>query len=296
MKLKTIPVGRPIANTQIYILDPHRNPVPVGIPGELYVGGTSVGRGYLNRPELTQAKFIPHPFSSHTGDRLYKTGDLARYLPDGNIEFLGRIDTQVKIRGIRIELGEVEAALNTHPQIQQAVVLVSEDTSGDKRLVAYIVGEVRSDQLQEFLRQTLPAYMLPSAFIGIDSIPLTPNGKIDHKALNALKGSDILASLEYVAPQTPTQEKLVQIWSELLEREKIGIHDDFFELGGHSLLATQLVSRVRANFGVDLPLRSLFEQSTICQLGECLEVRQSFLLQNSSIDVMSLDEREEGMI
>jgi acyl-coenzyme A synthetase/AMP-(fatty) acid ligase len=277
MKLKTIPVGRPIANTQIYIFDQRRNPVPIGIPGELYVGGTSVGRGYLNRPELTQAKFIPHPFSSHAGDRLYRTGDLARYLPDGNIEFLGRIDTQVKIRGIRIELGEVEATLNTHPQIQQAIVLVREDPFGDKCLVAYIVGEVRSaDQLQEFLRQMLPAYMLPSAFIGIDSIPLTPNGKIDHKALNALKGSEILPSLEYVAPQTSTQEKLVQIWSELLGKEQVGIYNNFFELGGHSLLATQSISRI--------------------QLAEFIEAKQSLFQQNSSINATLLEDREEGTI
>jgi acyl carrier protein len=268
MKLKTIPVGRPIANTQIYILDPHLKPVPIGITGELYVGGTCVGRGYLNRPELTQAKFIPHPFSSHPGDRVYKTGDLARYLPDGNIEFLGRIDNQVKIRGFRIELGEIESALNSHHHIQQAVVMAREDVPGNKQLVAYLVSSVKScstQQLREFLQQQLPAYMVPSAFVILDTFPLTPNGKIDRTALPAPDG-EIERAREYVAPHTPTQEIIAHIFATVLGIEKVGIYDNFFELGGHSLLATQIISRLRQNFQIDLTVRVLFEDSTVAGL------------------------------
>jgi acyl carrier protein len=273
MKLKTIPVGRPIANTQIYILDPHLNPVPIGIHGELYVGGTSVGRGYLNRPELTQAKFIPHPFSSRAGDRLYKTGDLARYLPDGNIEFLGRIDNQVKIRGFRIELGEIESALNSHHHIQQAVVMAREDVPGNKQLVAYLVSSVEScstQQLGEFLQQQLPAYMVPSAFVILDTLPLTPNGKVDRQALPAPDGK-IERAQEYVAPHTPNQEIIAHIFATVLGIETVSIHDNFFEIGGHSLLATQLTSRLKQSFAVDIPLRAIFEDPTVAQLDRTIK-------------------------
>lgn len=186
MPLKTIPIGRAIANTQLYILDTHLNPVPIGIQGELYVGGLGVGRGYLNRPELTQAKFIPDPFSTRMGDRLYKTGDLARYLSDGNLEFLGRIDNQVKIRGFRIELGEIEAALSAYVPVQQAVVIVQKEQNGPQRLVAYVVSKEASltiQQLREYLKAQLPEHMVPSAFVILERLPLTPNGKIDRKAL-----------------------------------------------------------------------------------------------------------------
>jgi acyl carrier protein len=301
MKLKTIPVGRPIANTQIYILDPHLNPVPIGIPGELYVGGTSVGRGYLNRPELTQAKFIPHPFSSHAGDRLYKTDDLARYLPDGNIEFLGRIDNQVKIRGFRIELGEIESALNSHHHIQQAVVMAREDVSGNKQLVAYLVSSVEScstQQLREFLQQQLPAYMVPSAFVILDTLPLTPNGKVDRKAL-PIPDFIQLQGEEYVAPRNEVEEILVEIWAEILSLESIGIgiHANFFELGGHSLLATQIVSRINKELRVEVSLQNLFEENTIAALAKRIEktqwIRQE--LQIHSVISTTTDRVEEEL-
>jgi amino acid adenylation domain-containing protein len=204
-----VPIGRPIANTQVYILDSQLQPVPIGVAGELHIGGDGLARGYLNRPELTQAKFIPHPFSPDRSARLYQTGDLARYLPDGNIEFLGRLDHQVKIRGFRIELGEIEAVLSSHPQIQQAVAIATEDPTGNKRLVAYVVvseeEELSSQQLREFLHQQLPAYMVPSTFVILDTLPLTSNGKIDRKALPIPDG-EIEREQEYVAPQTPNQE------------------------------------------------------------------------------------------
>ncbi|MFK0731302.1 MAG: amino acid adenylation domain-containing protein, partial [Gloeotrichia echinulata HAB0833] len=219
---ESILIGRPIANTQLYILDQFAQPVPIGVPGELYIGGDGLARGYLNRPELTLEKFIPNPFSDHLSERLYKTGDFARYLIDGNIEYLGRIDNQVKIRGFRIELGEIEAVLNTHPQIQQTVVITTEDIDGNKRLVAYIVktdDSITTNQLREFLKQQLPEYMVPSTFVTLDTIPLTPNGKIDKKALPTPDG--ISRSTAYVAPTTVIEEIFTKIWQELLVKEKV---------------------------------------------------------------------------
>ncbi|MFH0341841.1 MAG: amino acid adenylation domain-containing protein, partial [Chromatiales bacterium] len=264
----SVPIGRPIANTQIYILDPHLNPVPIGVPGELCIGGAGLARGYLNRPELTAEKFIANPFSDEPGARLYKTGDLARYLLDGNIEFLGRLDTQVKVRGFRIELGEIETVLNQHPGVKACAVLAREDAPGDKRLVAYVVGHKAPAQgeLRDFLREKLPEYMLPSVFIVLDKLPVTPNGKLDRKALPAPDDSRPELEAAYVAPRTPTEETLAAIWAEVLKLEKIGIHDNFFDLGGHSLLATQVISRLRAAFAIDLPLRALFEGPTIRDL------------------------------
>ncbi|MCY7283312.1 MAG: amino acid adenylation domain-containing protein [Cyanobacteria bacterium CAN_BIN43] len=263
-----IPIGRPISNTQVYILDRQMQPVPIGVAGELHIGGDGLARGYLNRPELTQTKFLPNHFLPEKSARLYKTGDLARYLSDGNIEFLGRIDHQVKIRGFRIELGEIEAVLSSHPQIQQAVAIATADPVGNQRLVAYVVSEeeeLSTQQLREFLQQQLPAYMVPSAFIILDTLPLTPNGKVDRKALPAPDG-EIERTQKYVAPQTPNQEIIAHIFTTVLGIETVGIHDNFFELGGHSLLATQLTSRLKQSFTVDIPLRAIFEAPTVAQL------------------------------
>jgi amino acid adenylation domain-containing protein len=265
-------VGRPIPDSQIYVLDQQQQPVPIGVAGELYIGGAGVARGYLNRPELTSEKFIPNPFND---GRLYKTGDLGRWRADGNIEYLGRMDHQVKLRGFRIELGEVESALCEHPAVAQAIVLIRGESADDKQLVAYVVpieGETISlEVLREYLKSKLPEYMVPALFVVLETLPLTVNGKIDRKALSALEGLELSTTARYVAPQTPTQELLAQLWSEVLDREQIGIHDNFFDLGGHSLLATQLISRVRNVFEVELPLRALFEQPTIAGLAQALQ-------------------------
>ena len=266
------PIGRPIANFQLYILDKNLQPVPVGVAGELHVGGVALARGYLNRPELTAEKFIPDPFSREPGSRLYKTGDLTRFLPDGNIEFMGRIDHQVKIRGFRIELGEIEAVLGEHPQLLDVVVIVREDKKEDKRLVAYFVAEPDSDlkvgELRRFLHERLPEYMIPSVFMQLDQIPLTPNGKVNRKALPKPDQSRPELESAYVAPRNESEAKLAQICANLLNVEKVGIYDNFFELGGHSLLATQFLSRLRNSFQIELPLRSLFEKPMIAELAE----------------------------
>jgi amino acid adenylation domain-containing protein len=283
-----VTIGRPIANTRIYILNSLLHPVPIGVQGELYIGGTGVARGYLNRPDLTAEKFVPDPFRAEPGARMYKTGDLARYRPDGNIEFLGRADHQVKIRGFRIELGEIEAALGQHPAVREAVVMAREDAAGDpsasllteKRLVAYVVAEREplptTTDLRNFLKEKLPEYMVPAVFVLLDALPLMPNGKIDRRALPAPDRSRPELDGAFVAPRTPTEELLAEIWAQLLNIERVGIHDNFFDLGGHSLLATQLVSRMRESFQVEIPLRRLFEVPTVAGLAESIEAaRQS---------------------
>ena len=268
-----VPIGRPISNTQIYILDRHGQPVPIGVTGELHIGGAGLARGYFNRPELTAERFIPNPFSNELGARLYKTGDLARYLPDGNIEFLGRIDRQVKIRGFRIELEEIEAVLSQHPSVRQTVVTTWEDLSGNKRLVAYVVPNqesgITTNELRSFLKQRLPEYMVPVTNVFLESLPLTPNGKVDRRALRA---PDIHSGLEstFVAPRTPTEKILSRLWAEVLGVEKVGIDDNFFELGGHSLLATLVISRLREAFQVELPQFCLFTSPTVAQLSEVI--------------------------
>jgi len=263
-------IGRPIANSQIYILDQGMKPVPVGMPGELYIGGAGVARGYINRPELTAEKFLANPFSAEEGGRLYKTGDLARYLPDGNIQFIGRVDNQVKIRGYRIELGEIEAVLTRHPQVSHAVVTVREESPGDKRLVAYVVAtekeELQANELRQFLKTKLPDYMVPRAFVNLASLPLTATGKINRKALPAPDECVFEAQEDFAAPRTPVEASLARIWSEVLKLQKVGIHDNFFDLGGHSLLATQVISRIRGVFNLEIPLRTLFELPTIAEL------------------------------
>ena len=269
-KERSVPIGRPIANTEIYLLDCHLQPVPIGVSGELHIGGAGLARGYLNCTDVTAEKFLPNPFSSAPGSRLYKTGDLARYLPDGNIEFLGRIDHQVKIRGFRVELGEIEAVLTQYPAIQQAIAVVREDVPGNNRLVAYIIPNkdqaLTPNDLLNFLKSKLPDYMIPSAFVALDALPLNSNGKVDRSALPPPDGGRPELEEAFVAPRTSVEKVLAGIWTEVLKLEKVGIHDNFFELGGHSLLATQVVSRIRAAFQVELPLRSLFEKPTIAEL------------------------------
>jgi acyl-coenzyme A synthetase/AMP-(fatty) acid ligase/aryl carrier-like protein len=265
----TVPIGRPIANSTAYVLDGQRQPVPVGVYGELYVGGAGLSRGYLNQLELTAEKFVPDPFNA--GQRLYRTGDLVRYTAEGLIEFQGRIDTQVKVRGYRIELGEIEAALASHAAIKEAVVLAREDTPGDKRLVGYVVasGEAPTAiELKEHLASQLPHYMVPAAFVTLDQLPLTPNGKVDRKALPAPERSGLEA--EYVAPRTPTEETLAQIWADVLKLERVGIHDNFFELGGHSLLAVTLIERMR-RAGLKGDVRALLTTPTVAGFAAATE-------------------------
>ncbi|PDZ09110.1 non-ribosomal peptide synthetase [Bacillus pseudomycoides] len=261
---KVPPIGRPISNTEVYVLSANQQMVPIGVVGELYLGGSGLARGYLNRPDLTNERFIPHPFKE--GERVYRTGDLVRYLPDGNLDYLGRIDHQVKIRGFRIELGEIEATLQSHSSVNEVVVMVREDHPGDQRLVAYVVGEGNAHAWRDYLKTQLPNYMVPAHFVGLTAFPLTPNGKIDRKALPVPEHKE--AEGGYVAPRTPTEEAIVSIWHQILGTENIGIHDSFFELGGHSLLATQAVSNLNETFGIELPLHDLFMYTTVQELAE----------------------------
>jgi amino acid adenylation domain-containing protein len=279
-------IGRPIANTTTYVLDEHLRPQPVGVPGELFIGGVGVARGYLNRPALTAERFVPDPFAATPGARLYRTGDLARWRADGTLEFLGRRDHQVKIRGFRIECGEVEAALGAHPAVAQALVLAREDRPGDRRLVAYVVpagADPGAAALRAHLRERLPDYMVPSAFVTLEAFPLTPNGKVDRAALPVPEGRVDLATA--VAPRTPAEEAVAAIWAEVLGVESVGVEDNFFDLGGHSLLATQVVSRIRAAFEVDLPLRDLFDNPTVAALARIVET-----LVEKQLDELSDDE------
>jgi amino acid adenylation domain-containing protein len=274
---KTVPVGKPIANDCVYILDSLLRPVPVGVPGELCIGGAGIAKGYLNQPQQTAERFVKDPFSGKDNARMYRSGDLARFLPDGNIEFLGRIDQQVKIRGFRVEPAEIENVLKLHPAVQQAVVVPVTDKSGDKRLVAYLVAKKpapATDDLRAFLGNKLPDYMLPSAIVLIDAVPLTKNGKVDVAALPS--PDSISTGKSHVAPRNPAEQQLVEIWREVLHIDNFGVEDNFFELGGHSLLATQVISRIRSAFHVQLPLRSLFDAPTVAGLaGEIARAPQS---------------------
>jgi len=264
----TVPIGAPMANVRICILDRAGEPVPVGVAGELHIGGVQLARGYLGRPELTAERFVADPFSGRAGARLYRTGDLARWRPDGSIEYAGRMDHQVKVRGFRIELGEIEAGLAGHAQVREAAVLALDDGSGGKRLVAYYAGEALAvDALRAHLSERLPEYMVPAAYVRLDRLPLSPNGKLDRKALPA-PDDDAYAVRAYEPPVGHTEQALAGIWSEVLRIERVGRHDDFFELGGHSLLAVQVISRVRQVLDVDLALRSVFESPTLSQLSQ----------------------------
>jgi amino acid adenylation domain-containing protein len=269
---RSVPIGRPVANTQIYIFDSQFQPVPIGVTGEVYIGGGGVARGYLNYPDITAERFVPDPFGVKPGARLYKTGDLARFLTNGNIEYAGRNDFQVKIRGYRIELGEIELALAQHPDVSEAVVLASETNGRDKRLIAYVVlNEMRTataKQLKEFLKERLPEYMLPSSFVMLDALPLTATGKVDRNALPTQIGVE--AEENYLAPRTALEEVLAGIFSEVLSLERAGVNDNFFDLGGHSLLATQVLSRVQEAFQLKLPLRKLFQAPTVASLATAI--------------------------
>jgi amino acid adenylation domain-containing protein len=271
-----VPIGRPIANTQAYILDPDLQPVPAGVAGELHIGGQGLARGYLGRPGLTAERFVPHPFSSDPGARLYKTGDLARHRIDGSIEFLGRIDRQVKLRGFRIELGEIETVLCAHTAVREAAVLLREDDPGNPRLVAYVVlraqeqsaEEVSGLQLRQYLRRTLPEYMVPSAFVNLATFPLTATGKLDRRALPAPDTDRLALGNAYVAPRTSVENQVARIFGEVLGTQTVGAHDNFFELGGHSLLAIRAVARMREAFDVEIPLRAIFETPTVAGLAQ----------------------------
>jgi amino acid adenylation domain-containing protein len=290
-----IPIGRPIANTQIYILDSELQPLPIGIPGELHIGGASLARGYLNRPELTAQKFIDNPFGN---GKLYKTGDLARYLPDGNIEFIGRIDNQVKLRGLRIELGEIESILDNHPQVVQTVVILREDTTENQRLVAYVVRKDQSltpSDLRHLLQQKLPAYMIPSAFVMLSELPLNPNGKIDYKKLPKPDETSIVES-PYLAPRNQTENILVNIWQKVLQVSKIGVNDNFFDLGGHSLQAMNLMTVIYQEMEIEIPLSMIYEKPTLVELSEYIIYAKEMNIQPKERPYVVFNKQQEKAI
>ena len=274
-----LPIGRPITNVEVYVLSPEQQLVPIGVPGELYVGGVGLARGYLNRPELTAEKFIAHPFSDDPEARLYRTGDLVRWLPDGNLAFLGRLDHQVKIRGFRIELGEIESELLCEPSVKEAVILAREDRSGDKRLVAYVTAaempealdeDALIESLKQRLKAVLPDYMVPSAFVMLEQLPLTPNGKVDRKALPEPDLAQMTGA--YEAPQSPTEVRLAELWQTLLHLNSPVSRDaHFFELGGHSLLGVRLLASIREQFALDIPIKTLFAQPILSELAAVLD-------------------------
>jgi amino acid adenylation domain-containing protein len=277
-----VPIGRPIANMQMYVLDERLMPVPVGVSGELYIGGVGLARGYCGRAELTAERFIPHPYSTEPGERLYRTGDIGKYRADGALEYVGRVDYQVKVRGYRIELGEIEAVLRQHEGVREAVVLARQSASGEKQLVAYLVGEGESastlNQLKAHLRERLPEYMMPTAFVRLDALPLN-SGKVDRKALPAPEQVSLQTArpfvAPFVAPRTPFEEELAVIWQNLLRVERVGVHDNFFELGGHSLIATQLALRVQETFHVSLTLQTIFDGPTISEMTAAITAKLS---------------------
>ncbi|RAA04441.1 non-ribosomal peptide synthetase, partial [Ralstonia pseudosolanacearum] len=264
-------IGRPIANTQIYVLDAYQQPVPLGVTGEIYIGGAGVARGYLNRPELTAERFVENPFHGEGRERMYRTGDLGRWLPDGSLEYQGRADAQVKLRGFRIELGEIEARLSQCAGVSEAVVTVREDAPGEPRLVAYYVSDeaIEAQALREQLQASLPEYMVPAAYVRLERLPLTPNGKLDRKALPAPEGQ-AYASTAYEAPQGEVEQTLAGIWQTLLGVERVGRHDDFFALGGHSLQAVRLVAQVRTQLGAELGLTELFAQPSLSVVAQAI--------------------------
>lgn len=268
-------IGRPIANTQIYILDANKRPVPVGVPGQIYVGGDGLARGYLNCPDLTAENFIPNPFGDNFAARLYQTGDLGRYLPNGEIEYIGRADYQVKVRGFRIELGEIEALINQHPAVRETVVVAREDVLNGQCLVGYLVTHQETTlsvhELRNFLKEKLPEYMIPSTFVVLDALPLLPNGKVDCRALKVPENLRPDLTAVFQPPQSDIEKIIAQVWQKVLHLEKVGIHDNFFDLGGHSLLATQIVSQLCQDLHLELSLRCIFEAPTIAELALVIE-------------------------
>jgi len=269
------PIGKPVANRQVYVLGPRLEPAPVGVPGELYIGGEGLARGYLRKPELTAQAFIPDPFSGVEGARLYKTGDRVRYLSDGNVEYLGRVDDQVKIRGFRVELGEIETVLRQYPKVQEAVVLAREDIPGEKQLVAYLVPRneqaLAAGDIREFLKENLPDYMIPSIFVILEALPLTSSGKVNRRALPEPDGARLGGTEEFVAPESTIEKKLAEIWGEVLRVDRISIYDNFFDLGGHSLRTTQVIYRINKAFRMNMPVRRLFEEPTIAGMALAIE-------------------------
>jgi amino acid adenylation domain-containing protein len=270
-------IGRPLANTEAYIVDAKLQPVPIGVPGELMVGGALLTRGYLHQPELTRQKFIPHPFRKEPGARVYRTGDLTRFLSNGDIEFLGRIDHQIKIRGYRIEPGDIEAEIQKHPAVEECVAVLREDTPGQKQIAAYIASrsgeETSAHEMRNFLRERLPAYMIPATFTFLEKLPLTPNGKLDRRALPAPDHGHVEkeSAATEEEPLSEVEQALAQIWREVIGVESVGRHDNFFDLGGHSILITQIVSRCRNTMGVELSLRNFFEAPTVGELAPMIE-------------------------
>jgi amino acid adenylation domain-containing protein len=297
----TVPVGRPIANDTVYIVNSHLEPVPIGVAGELCVGGAGLAQGYLNQPETTAERFVPNPFQSSSDEpadvpaRMYRTGDLARFLPDGNIEFLGRIDHQVKIRGFRVEPAEIQAALRKHAAVQHTVVTPYDDKNGEKRLAAYVVARVpiKPSELRSFLQSELPEYMVPSSILLLQQLPLTANGKVDLRALPAPEAEDAKQEREFVAPSSPEDERMAAIWREVLKKERVSVHDNFFELGGHSLLATQIISRIRNGFQVQIPLHSFLETPTVAQLAE--KVRHAQPAESEDAEMARLLQEIDGL-
>lgn len=284
----SVPIGRPRANREVFVVDQYGNPSPVGIPGELLIGGSNLAKGYLHRPELTEERFVNNPFHPERG-RVYRTGDRVRFLADGNLEFLGRIDTQVKIRGFRIELGEIENLITSLKGIKQAVVKAFDLERGDKVLVAYYQleepeNEISDENIKNHLKQFVPDYMIPTLFIKLDQIPLSPAGKINRHALPRPDFSKVRASAPYVAPRTESEEKLAKIVREVLNIEQVGVFDNFFELGGHSMMATQVVSRIQEEFGVELPLRAFFENPTIENIAQAIAQAQLENLESDELN------------
>ena len=304
LRHRRVPIGRPIANVRVYVLDAHDQPAPPGVPGELHVGGASLARGYLNDPAQTAAKFVPDPFAPVPGGRLYRTGDLARYRADGNIEFLGRRDDQVKLRGFRIELGEIEAALARHPTVRHAVAVVREDDPLEPRLVAYVVRHpddrtpdgAYGAALRRYLRRTLPEYMLPSAFVILLALPLTAAGKVNRRALPAPDWTVSLLAGTYAAPRTPVETELATIWSQLLGVERVGVHDSFFDLGGHSLLGIRALARVRDAFDVEIPFRAIFEAPTVAGLAATVVAAQARGARDGTTPIVPLSREERTAI
>ncbi|RMG97448.1 MAG: non-ribosomal peptide synthetase [Chloroflexi bacterium] len=290
---KAIPIGRPIINTEVYVLDPWMNPVPVGVPGEMYIGGVGLARGYLNRPELTAERFVPHPFSTQPGARLYRTGDRVCYQADGTLLFLGRADEQIKIRGFRVEPGEIETALRSHPMVRDAAVQVYEHMSNDVRLVGYVVCRqpVSVEGLRGWLYERLPYYMIPAQFVFLDALPLTPNGKVDRRALPLPDQKRPSLAQTFIPPRTPVEKVLASMWADILGVQQVGIYDDFFELGGHSLMAAQLITRIRQALRISLPIRAFFETPTIAELAEKILKSGSELLPLASISRSDNEDR-----
>jgi amino acid adenylation domain-containing protein len=292
---RIVNIGRRLPNKQVFVLDVHLQPLPIGVPGEMYIGG-NLSRGYWHRPDASAERFLPNPYSDIPGARMYRTGDLARYLADGTLEFLGRRDHQVKIRGMRVELGEIEGVLSRHPAVQESVVALWPHAA-DERLVAYVVlrhgQELTTQALRRFLRQTLPPYMVPSTVVWLEALPLTPHGKVDRMALPQPDLTHPERPEPFVAPRTPVEERLATIWAEMLGLKRISIHDSFFDLGGHSLIATRMLARVRDVFQVELPLRSLFEQPTLAQCA--LAIIQHQLDRSEHADIMRLLDEVEGL-